>query len=80
LGNVRSERVKRIARELMRLYPERFTADFETNKQIVKALTKTSSPKLINWIAGYITHLASVTAVKASESAKTEENESEDLP
>jgi small subunit ribosomal protein S17e len=59
LGKVRPERVKRIARELLSRFPDRFTADFRANKELVKSLVKTSSPKLRNMIAGYVTHLVS---------------------
>jgi len=59
LGKVRPERVKRIARELLSRFPNRFTADFKANKELVKSLVKTSSPKLRNMIAGYVTHLVS---------------------
>jgi len=59
LGKVRPDRVKRIARELLSRFPDRFTADFKANKELVKSLVKTSSPKLRNMIAGYVTHLVS---------------------
>jgi len=61
LGKVRPDRVKRIARELLSRFPDRFTADFKANKELVKSLVKTSSPKLRNMIAGYVTHLVSTT-------------------
>jgi ribosomal protein S17E len=32
-----------------------------TNKELTKSLVKTSSPKLTNRIAGYVTHLVSAT-------------------
>jgi len=59
LGKVRPERVKKIARELLSQFPDRFTADFKANKELIKSLVKTSSPKLRNMIAGYVTHLVS---------------------
>ena len=59
MGKVRPERVKRIARELLSRFPDRFTVDFKANKELVKSLVKTSSPKLRNMIAGYVTHLVS---------------------
>lgn len=59
MGKVRPDRVKRIARELLSRFPDRFTADFKANKELVKSLVKTSSPKLRNMIAGYVTHLVS---------------------
>lgn len=84
MGKVRPERVKKIARELVGRFPNRFTTDFEENKKAVDALTETSSSKVRNRIAGYITRLVRVTqtdqAVEATpeiEAVKVEEPESE---
>jgi len=72
-GKVRTELVKRIARELVERFPDKFTTDFETNKKLVKSLTNISSTKLRNRVAGYITRLVSSTqGVEVSESEKTE--------
>jgi len=62
--------VKRIARELMQRYPDKFTTDFENNKKAVELLTTLSSVKLRNRIAGYVTRLLSTRVTQASE--KTE--------
>ena len=39
---------KRIARELLERFPEKFTTDFENNKKLVDAFTNISSKKLRN--------------------------------
>ncbi|MCW4026697.1 MAG: 30S ribosomal protein S17e [Candidatus Bathyarchaeota archaeon] len=57
MGNVRSQKVKRIAKELLRRYPDKFTADFEDNKKLVASLVSTPSKSLRNTITGYITSL-----------------------
>jgi len=49
--------VKRIARELVERFPDKFTTDFESNKKLVESLTTISSTKLRNRVAGYITQL-----------------------
>ncbi|HIE18533.1 TPA: 30S ribosomal protein S17e [Candidatus Bathyarchaeota archaeon] len=68
MGNVRTEKVKRIARELFRRYPNRFTADYEENKKVLMSLVNLPSKKLRNMIAGYVTGLASAAlGNKASE-------------
>ena len=59
MGKVRTEQVKRIARELLEKYPSKFSADFEKNKQYVKEYTNISSVKLRNRVAGYTARLAS---------------------
>ncbi|MHC3129186.1 MAG: 30S ribosomal protein S17e [Candidatus Bathyarchaeota archaeon] len=56
---MRTEQVKRIARELLDKYPNKFTADFENNKQFVTEFTNISSTKLRNRVAGYTARLAS---------------------
>jgi len=56
-GMVRPGLVKRIARELVERFPEKFTTDFENNKKLVESLTNISSKKLRNKVAGYITQL-----------------------
>lgn len=60
MGNVRPERVKRIARELIRRYPDKFTKNFEENKKILSELAIFSSVRLRNSVAGYITRLMTI--------------------
>ena len=59
MGKVRSEQIKRIARELIDRFPKRFSEDFENNKQAVSLLTEGVTPKIRNRVAGYITHIIS---------------------
>jgi small subunit ribosomal protein S17e len=73
LGKVRIETVKRISRELLRRYPERFTGQFESDKQAVNELVVTESKRLRNRIAGYITRLKMVEAERAAATQVTEE-------
>ncbi len=70
LGNVRSEKVKRIARELFRKNPDTFTADFKENKKLIESLASIPSKKLRNTITGYVTRLAVL-----SQSGSSEESE-----
>jgi small subunit ribosomal protein S17e len=53
--------VKRVARLLMDRFPNRFTSDFEMNKKAVDELSLVRSKKLRNRIAGYISHLVSIS-------------------
>ena len=78
MGNVRSERVKALSRELMNRFPDKFTADFEENKKAVKDLVRTPSSKLRNLVAGYITHLVSVAQTIESGGAEGPETEAEE--
>jgi small subunit ribosomal protein S17e len=60
LGKVRPERVKRIAKELVQRFPDKFTTDFENNKKLVEDFVEISSVRLRNRIAGYVTRLVSI--------------------
>jgi small subunit ribosomal protein S17e len=66
LGKVRTDTVKRISRELLRRFPDRFTGEFESDKQAVNDLVITPSKRLRNRIAGYITRLKIVEAERAA--------------
>jgi small subunit ribosomal protein S17e len=60
MGKVRTEQVKRLAREILDKYPNKVTTDFANNKQIVTEHTNISSTKLRNKVAGYTTRLAAI--------------------
>ena len=62
MGKVRTEQVKKIARELLEKYPTKFSADFDINKKLVDQYTNISSIKLRNRVAGYTTRLASIAS------------------
>jgi len=55
LGNVRTEQIKRTAKELIKRFPDKFSKDFENNKHLVNSLVQGGTPKVLNQIAGYIT-------------------------
>lgn len=71
MGKVRTERVKKIARELVKRYPDKFSADFESNKKLLGSVATVYSSKLRNRIAGYITRLVVIS--KAAEAEETTE-------
>jgi small subunit ribosomal protein S17e len=71
VGKVRTEYIKRIARELVERFPDKFTSDFENNKRIVGTLTSISSTKLRNRIAGYTTRLTVI--LHGAEAPESEE-------
>lgn len=62
MGKVRTERVKRVSRELVRRFPDRFSMDFQSNKEALDAAAGIYSKKLRDRIAGYITRLVSRTS------------------
>lgn len=57
MGKVRTEHIKRLAQELINRFPNRFSEEFEDNKQAVSMLTQGATRKVRNRVAGYITHV-----------------------
>ncbi|DAC72312.1 MAG TPA: 30S ribosomal protein S17e [Thermoplasmata archaeon] len=55
MGNIRQTHIKSVAIELVKKYPDKFTGDFQSNKENVDLLIIVSSNLLRNRIAGYIT-------------------------
>jgi len=49
------DRIKRISNELLEKYPDKFSSDFDENKEAIKQLAVVRSKLLRNKIAGYIT-------------------------
>jgi small subunit ribosomal protein S17e len=78
LGKVRPEHVKKTARELIGLYPDKFGTDFQANKQVLDSLAEVSSSKLRNRIAGYITRLVAISQKGTEESEADEEVDEEE--
>ncbi len=61
MGKVKTEHIKRLAKELMERFPEKFSRDFNANKHTVDALTEGATTKVRNQVAGYITRTISLT-------------------
>jgi len=55
MGRVRPTYIKRVAIELVRSHPDRFTDDFDHNKTVVDELTDVDSITMRNRITGYVT-------------------------
>jgi small subunit ribosomal protein S17e len=72
LGKVKTEQIKRIAKELITRFPGKFTSNFEENKHMVGTLTQGTTTKVRNQIAGYITHTFSIATDISSENAEEE--------
>lgn len=49
------DRVKKMANELLERYPDKFTSDFNENKETIKNFAIVRSKELRNKISGYIT-------------------------
>lgn len=75
MGNVRTDQIKRTAKELVRRFPDKFSRDFEANKKLIATLTEGTTIKIRNQIAGYISHSLAVEEEEPVSEASTEEEE-----
>ena len=66
LGKVRTETIKKISRELLERHGNKFTADYEKNKQIVDQLVESHTKKMRNRVSGYVTRLKRIEEKKAA--------------
>ena len=73
MGNVRTEQIKRTAKDLIKRFPDKFSNDFENNKHLVHSLVQGGTPKVLNQIAGYITRFV------AAEQKQLREQTSEEM-
>jgi small subunit ribosomal protein S17e len=76
LGNVRTEQIKRTAKELIKRFPEKFSNNFENNKHLVRTLVQGGTPKVLNQIAGYITRFVATEQRQLREEVELEGEES----
>ncbi|MEM2117489.1 MAG: 30S ribosomal protein S17e [Candidatus Bathyarchaeia archaeon] len=74
---MRTEQIKRVAKELIRRFPNRFSNNFDENKRAVDTLVLGATTKVRNQIAGYITH-AFAGAQTASPLSETSEDTEEE--
>jgi small subunit ribosomal protein S17e len=72
LGKVKTEHIKRLGKELLSRFPDKFSSNFDDNKHVVDELTQGATTKMRNQIAGYITRVISLTH-PASSSETVEE-------
>jgi small subunit ribosomal protein S17e len=57
MGRIRQKYIKRSARLLLERYPDKFTGDYEQNRNALDGIANIGSKPLKNKIAGYIATL-----------------------
>ena len=68
MGNIRPTYIKRIAKELLNMYPDKFVAsNFQHNKKKVAELADFDSNIIRNRVAGYITRLLATKKTQKKE-------------
>ena len=77
MGKVKTDQVKRTGKELMRRFPTKFTDNFDENKVSVDSLTKGTTTRVRNQIAGYITRTISLAKDDSETESVVEEEVAE---
>merc|ERR1739838_154394 len=57
MGRVRTKTVKKASRHIIEKYYMMLTLDFHTNKRVIEEIAIIPTKRLLNQIAGFITHL-----------------------
>ncbi|MBS7613933.1 30S ribosomal protein S17e [Candidatus Bathyarchaeota archaeon] len=57
MGKIRTAMIKGLAKEFVSKYPDKFTASFKENKQLLKELGVFPSKRIRNQAAGYIVRI-----------------------
>ncbi len=57
MGRIKTTRIKRKTKELLKIHGEKFSSDFNQNKLVTNKYTVIYGKKLRNIIAGYMTRL-----------------------
>ncbi|MDP8012074.1 MAG: 30S ribosomal protein S17e [Thermoplasmata archaeon] len=73
MGAIRPAVIKRVARELVMKYPDKFSGDFEANKGLVVKYTNVQTKRLRNILAGYVTRYYKNINTKRTRKEETEE-------
>ena len=77
MGKVKTDQVKRAGKELLKRFPDKFTTEFDDNKQLVNTLTKGTSTRVRNQIAGYITRKKALAQADSELDSDMSEDEEE---
>jgi len=64
VGRIKTSFIKHIAKDLFEKHADKFTTDFEKNKEIVKQLIDIKSKRMRNIVAGYLTTLKKREKIK----------------
>ncbi len=73
LGKVKTEQIKHLGKELMTRFPGKFTINFDDNKRAVDELTKGTTTRVRNKVAGYITRTNALAQANSAMDSEIEE-------
>lgn len=55
MGRIKTSFIKHIAKNLVEKYPDKFSTEFEKNKELMGQVVFVKSKRMRNTVAGYIT-------------------------
>jgi small subunit ribosomal protein S17e len=73
LGKVKTEQIKHLGKELMTRFPGKFTTNFDENKRTVDDVTKGTTTRVRNKVAGYITRTIALAQASSAMESEIEE-------
>jgi small subunit ribosomal protein S17e len=77
LGNIKSLLIKKTAKNLLEKYPDRFTKNYQKNKEEVDKLVQINSKSTRNMVVGYLTHIVGRKAVPSIDLQKIVKEETD---
>ena len=77
MGKVKTEQIKRVGKELMQRFPDKFTNNFDENKRMVDSLTEGTTTRVRNQVAGYITRTKALAQANRGSEQEVDEEEDE---
>ena len=75
MGKVKTEQIKHLGKELMARFPDKFGTNFDDNKRTVDEVTKGTTTRVRNKIAGYITRTKALAQASSAMETEIEEEE-----
>ena len=73
MGKVKTEQIKHLGKELMTRFPDKFGTNFEDNKHVVDEVTKGTTTRVRNKVAGYITRTKALAQASSAMETEIEE-------
>lgn len=73
MGKVKTEQIKHLGKELMTRFPSKFGINFDENKRMVDELTKGTTTRVRNKVAGYITRTKALAQANSEIEPELEE-------
>lgn len=75
MGKVKTEQIKHLGKDLMTRFPDKFNTNFDENKRTVDEVTRGTTTRVRNKVAGYITR----TKALAQTSSDIDDMEEEEI-